>query len=262
MDEFEKQMAEKAAEFVKERAEDIAKPTTKSIGNNLGLMVDGVFGWLGAWGEVQKIKQLQYKEKYKEKIYTKVKKIPAEDLTNPQISIVGPAVEASKYYFEEEYYQEMFANLIAASCNLKRKNKIHPSYVDIIKQLSPLDAKVLELFKFHNTYPVANLKATNADKTVTPCTILLCDFKEKNKDFLTEDFLEISSSIDNLIRLNLINKNKDIIELGYDYSKFELNTFYIAFSKSLDQNSEISIIKYRIELTNFGKNFFNICNNN
>ena len=231
MEEFEKQMAEKAAEFAKERAEDIAKPTTKSIGKNLGLLVDGVFGWLGVWGEVQKIKQLQYKEKYKEKIYTKVQKIPAEYLTNPQINIVGPAIEASKYYFEEEYYQEMFANLIAASCNVNQKSKIHPSYVDIIKQLSPLDAKILELFKFHSTYPIANLKATNNDKTVSPCPILLFDFKEKNKDFSEEGLLEISSSIDNLIRLNLINKNKDIIELGYDYSKFELNSLYIAFSK-------------------------------
>ena len=58
MDEFEKQMAEKAAEFTKEIAEDISRPSSKSIGENLGLMVDGVFGWLGAWGKVQKMKQL------------------------------------------------------------------------------------------------------------------------------------------------------------------------------------------------------------
>ena len=77
-----------------------------------------------------------------------------------------------------------------------------------------------------------------------------------------DEFVEVSSSIDNLIRLNLITKNNDVIELGYDYSKFELNTFYTAFSNSLDQNSKIRIIKYRMELTNFGMNFFNICSKN
>ncbi len=77
-----------------------------------------------------------------------------------------------------------------------------------------------------------------------------------------DEFVEVSSSIDNLIRLNLITKNNDVIELVYDYSKFELNTFYTAFSNSLDQNSKIRIIKYRMELTNFGMNFFNICSKN
>ena len=77
-----------------------------------------------------------------------------------------------------------------------------------------------------------------------------------------DEFVEVSSSIDNLIRLNLITKNSDVIELGYDYSKFELNTFYTSFSNSLDQNSKIRIIKYRMELTNFGMNFFNICSKN
>lgn len=259
MDELERQIAEKTAEFAKEIAEDISRPSSKSIGTNLGLMVDGVFGWLGTWGQIQKMKQAKYMEDYKEKLYSKIENIPEEDLIEPNINIVGPAIEASKYFFEEEYYQEMFTNLIAASCDVKQKSKIHPSYVAIIKQLSPLDAKVLELFKSHNTYPVANLNATIDDKTITPCTILLCDFKENNKYFSAEEFLEISSSIDNLIRLNLIRKNKEVLELGYDYSKFELNTFYIAFSKSVDQKSKINIVKYRIELTNFGSNFFNIC---
>ena len=125
-----------------------------------------------------------------------------------------------------------------------------------------LSAKILELFKFHGTYPIANLKATNNDETISPCPIILFDFKERNKDFSKEGFLEITSSIDNLIRLNLINKNKDIIELGYDYSKFELDNVYIAFSKTLDSNSKINIIKYRMELTNYGRNFFDICNKN
>lgn len=262
MDEFEKQIAEKTTEFTKEIAEDVCRPSSESIGKNLGLMVEGVFGWLGVWGEIQKMKQSKYIEIYKDKLYSKIENIPSQDLIEPNINIVGPAIESSKYFFDEEYYQDMFTNLIAASCDIKKKNKVHPSYVDIIKQLSPLDAKVLNLFKYHNTYPVANLKAINKDNTVTPCAVLLCDFKEKNKEFSYSEFTEVSSSIDNLIRLNLITKNKDVIELGYDYSKFESNTFYAAFSDSIDQNSKIDIIKYRMELTNFGKNFFNICTKN
>lgn len=259
MDEIEKQIAEKTVEVTKEIAEDILRPSSKSIGENLGLMVDGVFGWLGTWGKIQKIKQSKYMEDYKDTLYSKIENIPEEDLIEPNINIVGPALEASKYFFDEKYYQEMFTNLIAASCDKKQKNKIHPSYVDIIKQLSPLDAKILNLFKYHTTYPIASLKAITKDSTVIPCRILLCDFKEKNAEFSYAELVEVSSSIDNLIRLNLITKNSDVIELGYDYSKFESNTFYAAFSNSLNQDSKINIIKYRLELTNFGMNFFNIC---
>ena len=38
-------------------AEDLVRPTSKSIGENLGLLVDGVMGWLGYWGEKQAIKR-------------------------------------------------------------------------------------------------------------------------------------------------------------------------------------------------------------
>ena len=263
MNEFEKQlienMAKKTAEFAKERADEITKPTSKSIGDNLGLMVDGVFGWLGTWGQIQKEKQLKYIEDYKQKLYSKIEEIPSQDLIEPCINIVGPALESSKYYFAEDYYQEMFANLIAASCNNKQKSKVHPSYIEIIKQLSPLDAKVLNLFKYHSTYPIAELKAINKDKTISPFPLILCDFKEQNKYFSEEEFININSTIENLERLKLILKNREVIELSYDYSKFKSNFLYKVFESSKGQNAIINIIKYRIELTAYGERFFDIC---
>ena len=49
-------------------AEDIVRPTSKSIGENLGLLVDGVMGWLGYWGQKQEIKREAYLADYKKKI--------------------------------------------------------------------------------------------------------------------------------------------------------------------------------------------------
>lgn len=102
----------------------------------------GLFGgdWLHA-------KRLKCQQKYAEKIVEKVVNIPPEKLQEPKLSILGPALEASKFYIEEEEIREMFANLIAASMNSDYNDYIQHSFVEIIKQLTPYDAK---LFKFLN----------------------------------------------------------------------------------------------------------------
>ncbi len=58
------------------------------------------------------------------------------------MSIVGPALEASKYYFDEKEIRNMFANLIASSMDSTYNGLVQHSFVEIIRQLSPYDAKL------------------------------------------------------------------------------------------------------------------------
>ena len=81
-------------------AEDLIRPTSKTIGENLGLLVDGVMGWLGYWGQKQALKREVYLADYKQKIVEKVLGVPEEQLQEPPIRIVGPAIEASKFHIE------------------------------------------------------------------------------------------------------------------------------------------------------------------
>lgn len=81
---------------------------------------------------------------YKDSIAQKIVTIPEEDLKDPPLAIVGPALEASKYYIEEEILREMFAKLISSSMDKSNESITHASYVEIIKQLSPLDAENLK----------------------------------------------------------------------------------------------------------------------
>ena len=80
-------------------------------------------------------------EDYVSKIQNKTQEIPEEFLQEPKLNIVGPALEASKYYIDSEILREMFANLISSSVDSRKSSKTHPSFVEIIKQLSSLDAK-------------------------------------------------------------------------------------------------------------------------
>lgn len=55
---FETTLATESAKAItevgKNIAEDLTRPTSKSIGDNLGLLVDGVFGWLVYGGKNKK----------------------------------------------------------------------------------------------------------------------------------------------------------------------------------------------------------------
>lgn len=56
-------------------------------------------------------------EKYNKELQEKVDDIPIEKRVEPNIQIVVPALEASKYCVEKQELREVFANIIALSMN-------------------------------------------------------------------------------------------------------------------------------------------------
>ncbi len=244
-------------EVGKDVAKDILQPTSKSIGENLGLLVDGVMGWLGYWGQKQAIKRDVYLIEYKKEIEEAVKQRKEDNLIEPQLRIVGPTIEASKFYIEDKDFRKMFAELIASSCDKETEKLVHPSFPEIIKQLSAIDARFLQLFLQESTFPCVKLISKNPDNTVTPYRHLLIDLKECSHSFKRNDELYLTQSVDNLIRLGIICLNSEVIELSYDYSKFKEHWYYKAAEKDCDGN--IKIKKYRLELTELGEDFKRCC---
>ena len=100
-------------------------------------------------------------EKLKISALQQVATIPPENIQEPSLKILGPALEASKYYIEEEELRSMFAKILSGSLD-NRKNKIlHPSFVEIIKQLDATDAHILKHLKirnYHESYPIPTMR--------------------------------------------------------------------------------------------------------
>lgn len=138
-------------------------------------------------------------QKYADDISHEVNKIPSDKIIEkPDISILGPALEASKYYIEKDVPRRMFAKLIAASMDKRKEGLVHHSFVEIIKQMSPNDARILS-------------QMTN------PTTLLYCLIKRSdNREYselisdiyLSDDTPEVDRenclSISNLERLGLL----------------------------------------------------------
>lgn len=223
-------------------------------------------------------------EKLKSGILDNVSKIEPENIQEPKLNILGPALEASKYYIEDEELRDMFAKLIAASMDKSKNDKLHVSFVEIIKQMNPLDAEnLVAISNPSNPYfnLIGELKAdVSTGGLITYNTNLylgnMNDHSQQN----------IGISLSNLDRLGLINlsyqewsndedlykKFEELVEFKDLSFKIDGENAYTAFiAKNISKNSptkkEIpiqTISKPRvgmgfIRITDYGKAFSSIC---
>lgn len=261
---FAVESAKKTAELGKEVAEDVIRPSSKSIGNNLGKLAEGVFGWLGVWGEKQKIKQQQNLEKFKKDMSSAINQIPEENLKEPTMSIVGPAIEASKYYYDEDYFREMFAKLIAGTCDNRLSDTISPYFVDAIKQMTQQDALVLSSFKKVNQQAIVNYsyKLKNNGGKIRCFNYV---FYLGNEDEHPETN---SNSIVNLERLGFISVDysSHLVDSS-NYQRYTNDFIYMSLKQSTKQKGSQQNLLYEdaiidkgvVSLTPLGRNFINIC---
>ena len=109
----------------------------------------------------------------------------------------------------------------------------------VLAPLFPLD--VNNFCPFEDTFP-----------------FLFVDCKQYNFTYTTQDVLEITKSIDNLKRFGLVVLNQDIIELGYDYDSFKSQEIIHALIDGLGEEG-FFFKKYRLELSELGKDFIDTC---
>lgn len=144
--------------------------------------------------------------KFKEDIVSKVAEIPVERVVDPPLNIVGPTLEAAKYHIEHDEIRELFAQLIASSMDSETQELTHPSFVEVIKQLSPFDAKILKLIKTNSSLPIASIRAyLDSDKTkISRPYSLIIDDIIPFPDMNIANCHHYRSAIKNLQRLSLI----------------------------------------------------------
>ena len=181
--------------------------------------------------------------------------IPPENVQEPPLKILGPALEASKYYIEEEELRSMFAKILASSFDNRKNSIIHPSFVEIIKQLDVTDARILQFLKGQNPLagsPIPIMKAVirsdSGYKIVFPIIYFING---------TEGINELSSSLTNLERLGLLKIEDDkysTIDSDYDFIR---NNFTV--QQVLQYHPDISFEKMCFSITPLGMNFLEVC---
>lgn len=183
-------MADIATEVAKEIAKDVYDDAGKSVikptGELLGLLARAI---RAALSPIEKwVLQKEYNVAATKKILEeKLKDIPPELIEAPEPHIAVPALQYISYCMDNEELREMYANLLANSMNKVVRNGVHPGFVEIIKQLSPDEAKILRYFSAHESVPTIIMRAENE--------------RHQGFDFV-KNFSDIGENVD--VRINII----------------------------------------------------------
>ncbi|WP_215113410.1 DUF4393 domain-containing protein [Exiguobacterium sp. s63] len=238
--------------------ENALSDPAKEVGRFVSNIFYVVFSPINFPTEKYRLRQEKNLEAYSKSLDTEISKIPESNLIDPPLNIVGPALEASKYYIEDEPIRNMFAKLIASSMNSETTSNAHPSFIEMIKQMTPLDAQNLSLIGVNDTgLPIANCLVL-ADINSGELPILRDLFL--NNDNCKDHYLN-AASLKNLERLGLIEldylfhfKNDDL------YEPFQKTEEYLKIVElSNKKGYEVSLQKGRAQVTTFGNQFYNVC---
>lgn len=88
----------------------------------------------------------------------KIKEVPEEELVPPKPSIAGPTMQALGYSLDEPNLKEMYLQLLATAVDGRRSAEAHPSFVEVIKQLSADEAALLKTVQRAAHLPVIRIK--------------------------------------------------------------------------------------------------------
>ena len=194
-------------------------------------------------------------ENLKNSTLQQVATIPPENIQEPSLKILGPALEASRYYIEEEELRSMFAKILSSSFDNRKNSVIHPSFVEIIKQLDITDARILRFLKekgYVASSPIPSMKVViksdSGTKTIFPIIYFIDG---------TEDIEELAPSLTNLERLGLLKIESDSYaanDSNYDFIRNNLLIQHV-----IQKHPEASLEKMCFSITPLGKNFLEVC---
>lgn len=143
-DEIKKTVLNTLVEPIANSAKNITDKPTQNIGTTLADIWYLVFGGISQAAEKRKLKYAYALQEFEKELKEKISKIPEDNLIEPDMQVVAPALEASKYCIEKEELRHMFVNLISSSFNSDMNDFVHPIFSDILKQLSSEEAKLLQ----------------------------------------------------------------------------------------------------------------------
>lgn len=219
--------------------------------------------WYYNFGYKMDIKVRQRKQEvdnlFLKDIVTEVSNIPIDQIQEPKLSVLGPALEASKYYIDDEELRSLFAKLIAASMDNSKNEVLQPAFVEIIKQMSPIDAKnLINLYDIKDKQnPIVSIILESKDSK---------NYKEVFDHFYIENIgnishVRVASSLLNLKRLGLIEINYGVFLSDENrYLSYENHPIIKQFKNEYnDDLHSIKLKKGLIKITNFGMDFCKIC---
>ena len=210
-----------------------------------------------------------FRENVIPKIAEKLRRIPEERVVAPPDYIAGPTIEALRFTADQAELHEMFANLLATSMDSETASSAHPAFVEIIKQLSPDEAKMLGYLAQaipHDprpSMPLVNVRAESTRSGEYTYETIAKNLCLLPKLVGCENPQLGPSYIDNLQRLELINVTQHLefltAEGAYDaLEQYEPVVRAMAKAQATPEREAV-LDKRAVEITDWGAEFLKAC---
>lgn len=188
-------------EVVKLTYDDALKPVAQEVGKALGLigqtvnaMLVPLQGFVWAWGQIADYVGATVPRVLEER------GVPISRIQTPDADIAVPSLEALRY----SKLRENFARLIATSMDAEHAGEAHPAFVEILKQMTPDEARILEFLpRLGRSEPLVDLTYLDNERGLfilerhvgTLATDARCEAPER-----------LAAYVDNLCRLGLTER--------------------------------------------------------
>jgi hypothetical protein len=188
----------------------------------------------------------------------RLESVPEGDRQVPDPRIAGPAIDAMKYTAETPKLADMFAELLVSSMDRSRSHLTHPSFVEILKQMTPDEAKILEFLSTNDQYPGLELRVKTGEAGWKPSHRFWSLIPTKvNLQYPAK----IVSCLDNLERLKLIlipDGHRIADDAEYD-SLLNRKEILDRKKKEESQGNTLQTVYRLVMLTSFGREFIAVC---
>lgn len=241
--------------------EDALQPTVQEIGKfaaRIPRAINAAFSGLDKW-----ILNKEYAiDETKKLLAQKLENVDPEKIVEPEAYVAVPAIQAISYSMNSEELRNLYANLLAKAMNSDTKDLVHPSFVEIIKQMSPIDSLVFKTIMERNPNPIIDLVYNKYNSDI-PIPVESRTIITNVTDINIAPVETICISIDNLIKQGLIS-----IPIGKAYVDTSLyddilkTPFYIAQQQSCPDTPDgykFSHTNKMIVKTHLGSLFYKIC---
>lgn len=247
-----------AIQTVPELYQDAFQPTVQEAGKLLARIpraINAAFSGLDKW-----ILNKEYSiDETKKLLAQKLENVDPDKIVEPEAYVAVPAIQAISYSMNSDELRDLYANLLAKAMNSDTKNLVHPSFVEIIKQMSPIDAQIFTQIMVTEIRPLISIRVKTSISDYS--NRLFAEHCSWIKDY---SLAQCRTSFDNLCRLGLI-----IIPPSGSYSYKEAYNivksnplFKHAESECLNNLIEGESIKYTeeyIKINDLSKLFYKIC---
>lgn len=238
--------------------QDAVQPAAREVGRGLQVVARAVNAALAPvegliWG-VEKIRDF-----VREKISAKLENVPAEDIQPPKPHVGVPTIDALRYTGSEPALSEMYANLLAISMDKKTAHQAHPAFVDIIKNMSPDEARIMRFLASRPNNAIINVKLVKPDGGFN---IVQRRLSLIGLDAGCEHAQLAQNYLDNLCRLGLVEipegrfiRSEDLYKRIEELPEI---TNYLNQLRAIEGH-KVKIEKRKLGITDLGNQFIQAC---